>query len=304
MVQGAGWPSEELFLHIITQLHRSQTMQIDRNGALRRTRLSATVLAVAALAACSDAMSPEPGSLTSEEARELAFQMADSHASGLGVGNVFSEGASSSISATDGASLSVASAAAADTFSTTFDRTVSCRQGGTNRVVGQSSGSSDRTTGAFSRRYQATSTPNQCAFVVDSASRFSSVAGAGATITINGAPTIVVTSTASGTRPVRSSSGTTTGTHTGTYTSTQKGSFTYTTSNNRSGTCNVDVTTRVDFAARTYTTTGTFCGQAINESGELGRGRGKHGRGDGLFGGFGGFSDLGGGHGGHHGGRR
>lgn len=206
-------------------------------------------------AACNDATAPlAPGELTLSESKEVAYQMDGVSMGALGMGG----GMMGTAVPAGGASFSVAPG---DDFDRTFDRTVACPQGGTKRMAGKTSGSFDRNAGTFGFRSEVTSTPNQCGFVVPAETPFSSVASAGTTIKITGAPNLVMEHTSSG-------SGMMGGSGTGSFTSTsiQKGSFTYATSDRRTGTCAVDTRTTVDFAARSYRIQGTFCGQQIDET--------------------------------------
>lgn len=214
-------------------------------------------------AACGDTTAPRAsGELTPAETREVAYQM-----DGMSMGAIGTAGGmmGSAVPA-GGASFSVT---AADEFSRTFDRTVPCPQGGTKHMAGKMTASIDRTAGTHGFRSEVTSTPNQCGFVVRVESPYSHVAAAGTTIKITGAPNMVMEHTTSGSHAQGGS-----GPASRKSSSTQKGSFTFTTSDGRSGSCAVDTKTTVDFAARSYRIQGTFCGEAIDETRTLTHGWG------------------------------
>jgi hypothetical protein len=230
---------------------------------LRRYAPALALPLVVLAAACADTTAPRAsGELTPAESREVAYQMDGMSMGALAMGG----GTMGSAVPSGGASLSVA---AADEFTRTFDRTVPCPQGGTKHMAGKMTVSIDRTAGTHSFRSQVTSAPSQCGLVVRAESPYSNVAAAGTTIKITGAPHLVMEHTTSGSHVQGGG-----GPASRKASSTQKGSFTFTTSDGRSGSCAVDTKTTVDFAARSYRIQGTFCGKAIDETRTLTHGWG------------------------------
>jgi hypothetical protein len=88
----------------------------------------------------------------------------------------------------------------------------------------------------------ATRTEDACAFSRD-----------GNTITITGSPNTLLTASQSWTSGVR-----------GVRTATKKGSFTWSRSDGKSGTCSVDVTATWNPATHTLHVQGTFCSQTVD----------------------------------------
>jgi hypothetical protein len=150
------------------------------------------------------------------------------------------------------------------TTTTTVDRTRPCPQGGTTRTVSTVTSVVDTVARTGKVTTSSTDTPAACAFTVDSLNAtLRTIANPGTVITITGAPSLQSQSTSSyswaasdSARGGRLTRGNTTG--------TQTGSFTYTTSDGRSGTCAVSLSTVFNPVERTQTVTGTFCGQAVN----------------------------------------
>lgn len=235
-----------------------------KEDPMLRRYAPALALPLAVLAAaCGDTTAPpSPGGLTPAESREVAYQMDGMSMGALGTGG----GMMGSALPSGEASLSVA---APDEFSRSFDRTVPCPQGGTKHMAGKMTASVDRTAGTHSFRSEVTSTPSQCGFVVRAESPYSHVAAAGTTIKITGAPSLVMEHTTSSSHAQGGS-----GPASRKSSSTQKGAFSFTTGDGRSGTCAVDTKSTVDFAARSYRIQGTFCGKAIDETRTLTHGWG------------------------------
>lgn len=263
------------------------------------SRLLAGALVLAGAAACSEAgTGPSDGtSLSAHEARSLAFGV-----SVLGTDEVEDlawSSASFSVSSTSGASLSASAHPGGGvgglgiwgprrpgvhgTTTTTVDRTRPCPQGGTTRSVSTVTSVVDTVARTGSVTTRTTDTPAACAFTVDSLNAtLRTIANPGTVITITGAPNLVSQSTSSYSwtaagdtaRRGRVTRAATTG--------TQTGSFTYTTSDGRSGTCAVSLTTTFDSTARTQKVSGTFCGRAVDITTTLPeRGRRGHGGGGG-----------------------
>jgi hypothetical protein len=264
------------------------------------SRLLAGALVLAGAAACSEAgTGPSDGtSLSAREARSLAYGV-----SVLGTDNTEDlawSDASFSVSGTSAPSLSASAHPGGPgggigglgiwgprrpgihgTTTTTVDRTRPCPQGGTTRSVSTVTSVVDTVARTGRVTTSSTDTPAACAFTVDSLNAtIRTIANPGTVITITGAPSLVGQSTSSyawaaagdSARGGRVTRGATTG--------TQTGSFTYTTSDGRSGTCAVNLTTAFDPTARTQKVAGTFCGQAVDVTTTLPeRGRRGHGGG-------------------------
>jgi hypothetical protein len=267
------------------------------------SRLLAGALVLAGAAACSEAgTGPSDGtSLSAREARSLAYGV-----SVLGTDEVEDlawSNASFSVSSTSGPSLSASAHPGGGgpggigglgiwgprrpgvhgTTTTTVDRTRPCPQGGTTRSVSTVTSVVDTVARTGSVTTRTTDTPAACAFTVDSLNAtLRTIANPGTVITITGAPNLVSQSTSSYSwaaagdtaRRGRVTRAATTG--------TQTGSFTYTTSDGRSGTCAVSLATTFDPTARTQKVSGTFCGQAVDITTTLPEpGRRGHGGGGG-----------------------
>lgn len=264
------------------------------------SRLLAGALVLAGAAACSEAgTGPSDGTrLSAREARTLAYGV-----SVLGTDEVEDlawSDASFSVSGTSGPGLSASAQAGGGpggvgglgiwgprrpgvhgTTTTTVERTRPCPQGGTTRSASTVTSVVDTVARTGSVTTRTTDTPAACSFTVDSLNTtLRTIANPGTVITITGAPSLVSQSTSSyawaaaggSERGGRVTRGATTG--------TQTGSFTYTTSDGRSGTCAVSLATTFDPAARTQKVSGTFCGQAVDVTTTLPE-RGRRGPGGG-----------------------
>lgn len=121
-----------------------------------------------------------------------------------------------------------------------------CPAGGSVTVSGTTRGEIDRQARSLTLETNATQTQNACAFRARRAG--------GATLTVNGNPNVAV----------RSNLKVVDGLPSGPQTTTQKGGFTWTASDGRSGACTVDLASTLDPAARTYTVKGTMCGRAVD----------------------------------------
>lgn len=259
-------------------------------------RVLAAVLVLGGAAACSQLgtdSQPSSTNLSTREVRALAFGVSATGTTGVEDAAWSTGGASFSLS-TSGASLSEGPGhggpggpgggigglgiwgpgrpGVQGTTTTTIDRTAPCPQGGTMHSVTRVTSVVDTVAKTGKVTTESTDTPAQCAFTVDSMNAtLRTIANPGTVITITGAPSLVTQSTSSYSWTVENGSqghghgrltrGATTG--------TQTGSFTYTTSDNRSGTCAVNLATSFDPATRTHKVTGTFCGQNVNISSTL-----------------------------------
>lgn len=128
----------------------------------------------------------------------------------------------------------------------TFTSSRQCPAGGSVTVAGAVKGEMDRAARSLSLETAATRTEAACAIPARRAG--------GATLTVNGNPNVAVRAA---TRVVN-------GEPSGPQTVTQKGAFNWSSSNGRSGSCTVDLTSTVDFTARTYSVKGTLCGQTVD----------------------------------------
>ena len=130
----------------------------------------------------------------------------------------------------------------ATTVTTTFTRTRTCPAGGDVKLEGTVTHTADPATQSGSTAFNATRTENACAFNHN-----------GGTITITGNPNTKLTSTQSMTNGVR-----------GVRTATKVGSFNWSRSNGKSGTCSVNVTATWDPATHTLHVAGTFCNRTVD----------------------------------------
>lgn len=128
------------------------------------------------------------------------------------------------------------------TVTTSFTRTRTCPAGGTVKLEGTVTHSGDPATHTGSFQFNATRTEAACAFTRN-----------GNTITITGNPSTTLTASASMTNGVP-----------GLRTATKKGSFNWTKSTGKSGTCSVDLTATWDPATKTLHVAGTFCNQTVD----------------------------------------
>ncbi len=153
------------------------------------------------------------------------------------------------------------------TTSTTTERTAPCPQGGTIESVTVVTTVVDTVARTGTVSTESTDTPVSCALAVDSRNTtLQLIANPNTTITITGAPSIVSESESSYSWEEAGASGRRGRFTRGASTGSQTGSFTYTTSDGRSGTCAVDLSFEFDPDTRTHTIGGTFCGQAVDIS--------------------------------------
>lgn len=164
------------------------------------------------------------------------------------------------------------------TTTTTIERTSPCPQGGTLHSLSIIVSVIDTVARTGEVTTESTDTPDACAFTVDRISAtLTTITDPGTVITITGAPSLITRSSSSYSW-AESDSTRQHGMLARAPTSVrQTGSFTYTTSDARSGTCDVDLTTTFDPDARTQSVTGTFCGHAIDVTSPLMGHRGRGG---------------------------
>ena len=201
-----------------------------------RNRVATFALAALALAACGkDATAPASTQLKPDEAQALVLGMVAS-------GDAYS----GAVAAPDVVTLS---GSGATTFGpVTFTQAHPCPKGGMVTPNVTLTGSLDLTAHSLSLDLSGTETPRDCAYVVKAV-----------TVTVNGNPNLAVAAHLAIVAGVPS----------GAQTFTQKGDFTWASSDGRSGTCGVDVTSSADFGKNLRTVSGTFCGQTIDISGPL-----------------------------------
>ena len=130
----------------------------------------------------------------------------------------------------------------ATTVTTTFTRTRTCPAGGDVKLEGTVTHTADPATQSGSTAFNATRTENACVFNHN-----------GGTITITGNPNTKLTATQSMTNGVR-----------GVRTATKVGSFNWSRSNGKSGTCSVNVTATWTPATKTLHVAGTFCNRTVD----------------------------------------
>jgi hypothetical protein len=130
----------------------------------------------------------------------------------------------------------------ATTVLTAFTRVHNCPQGGSAKLEGTHTLTFDPATHSGSATFSATRTENACVF-----------AGNGGTITIVGNPNTLLTASQVWTNGVP-----------GTRAASKHGSFTWSRSDGKSGTCTVDVTAAWDPATHTLRVQGTLCKQTVD----------------------------------------
>jgi hypothetical protein len=201
---------------------------------MNRKLLLPTLAAVLALAACDKGVTGPSGSsssLSPSDVRALAGETGDQDGAML--------------DAAGGPSFNMTPAGpqfATTTVTTTFTRMRTCPQGGDVKLEGTSTVTGDRATQTGSATFDATRTDNACAFNHD-----------GVTITVTGNPNVKLTASQSVTAGVP-----------GVRTASKVGSFNWSTSNGRSGTCAVNVTHTWTPATHTLHIQGSFCNQTID----------------------------------------
>ena len=202
---------------------------------MRRSLLSAAVLATLALAAC-DGGSPTGGG------DGAAIDRADAENAAAAwdeVGALMVEGfegpAFNRVPAGDPADLVV---------TTEFTRTRQCPAGGTATLQGTRTVQHDPAANAGSMQMTATRTDAACTV---------NARRGGGTLSITSTPSVAVTVSQSwsGGQP-------------GVRTTTHRGSFSWQRSTGQSGSCTVDLTATFTPATRTYTLNGTFCNQTVS----------------------------------------
>jgi hypothetical protein len=189
--------------------------------------------ALLALAACSDSATgpANPSQLSASDTKTLAGEFGDQD-------GAFLDGMDSGAAA----DRIPSGPALATTVTTTFTRTRTCPVSGDVKLAGTMVVTIDRTTKSGSYAFDATRTEEACAFN-----------HGGVTITVSGNPNTHLTANqtvTNGTPGVR--------------TATKVGSFTWSKSDGKSGTCNVNLTHTWDPATKTLHITGQMCNQTVD----------------------------------------
>lgn len=200
----------------------------------RKLFIPGAIVALVALAACSDSATgpgSQSASLSAADTQTLAGEFGDQD-------GAFLDGFS-------GPAFDIVSAGGpsyATTATTDFTRTRTCPQGGDVKLAGTQTSTTDRAAKTASFQFTATRTEEACAFN-----------HAGVTLTVNGNPSTTLTASQSwsnGTPGVR--------------TATKVGSFTWSKSNGKSGTCTINLTHTWDPAAKTLHISGQMCNQTVD----------------------------------------
>jgi hypothetical protein len=189
-----------------------------------------------AAAGCTEPFGPDSNALTLEESQLVASELD-------AIGNLVDGDLASVISIFFAFDEDVA--AAAVPVNETLARTRPCPAGGTVTLTGTITGTRDREARSLSTTTSATKTAAACAITNPKNN---------VTITVNGNPNIAFGST----RNIVN------GQLSGIQTTFEKGGFTWSTSDGRSGSCAIDVKTSFDPATRSLTITGTTCQRRVN----------------------------------------
>ena len=199
----------------------------------RKLLIPGALAALMALAACGDnptGATQQDASLSASETQALAADFGDQDGSFLdGFGGPAFD-------------LVAAGPRYATTVTTNFTRTRTCPQGGDVKLEGTMTVTADPATKTGSQQVTATRTENACAFNHN-----------GVTITVTGNPNTTFTASQSWTNGTP-----------GVRTATKKGSFNWSRSNGKSGTCNIDVTATWTPATKTLTVKGQLCNQMVD----------------------------------------
>jgi hypothetical protein len=198
----------------------------------RRCASSAVVAALLVTAAACDGgtVGPDSARLTDAELRAMASEFE-------GIGTGVADGRT-------GLLVAALGRIGPGMFRPEFDVTRACPAGGTVTVAGQTVRDGSPESRTFTVRTTATKTHLNCAWETRR----------GVVVTTNGNPNLVLTAQ----RNVVA------GVPTGPQTHTQKGSFTWSASDGRSGTCPVDISATWVPQTRTHTVTGVFCDRRID----------------------------------------
>ena len=205
---------------------------------MSRPRSAAALLLAGLLATgCDSATAPDDAALLAEDLVTVALQLETAAAAALDAGL-----------ASAGFAVFVAAPGASGTvpFETSITRTQGCPRGGSILFEATVRGEGDRATRSLTSEMRTVTTHRSCAH--------GRGADGGITVTLDGNPNLTQTTN----RKIVN------GQLSGPQTSTQKGGFTFRTSDGRSGSCEVDLTSVYDPATETMTLKGTSCGRAID----------------------------------------
>jgi hypothetical protein len=204
---------------------------------MRRKPVLAALAAAALLAAGCDknATAPAASGLESADAALLAEELDALTGAALsaGIGSVvlFSE---------------MPANAAPIPVDRSFTNTRRCPAGGSVAMAGTAKGEIDRAARSLTLETLATRTESACAIPTRRAG--------GATLTVTGNPNVTI----------KANQKVVNGQPVGPQTTAQKGAFTWSASDGRSGSCTLDLVSTVDFATLTYSVKGTLCGRTID----------------------------------------
>lgn len=191
-----------------------------------------------ALLACGTSTAPDAG-ITQADVNQLANDVDALSIITLGDAGASPFAPSFSVSISD-----LSPRAAVTAVNRSFTKTHACPAGGSVTVTGSTTGTSDPVAHDLSVTTTATRTDAACAFNTQKG-----------LLTITGNPNVTLTNTVNivAGKPV------------GPQTQTHKGSVTWT-RGDKSGTCNIDVTSVFNPTAGTFSVTGTLCSRTLNVS--------------------------------------
>ena len=194
---------------------------------------------LALVSACSADVLGSKGSLSADESAALAMQISSTIQSSAG-----STAAASMTRVPSMPGLSLASSP----VSLNLDTTVPCPLGGQTHLTLTVSGSVDQQAQTAALDLSGTNAPQDCGYHVKQA-----------TVHVTGTPSLTQTAHVSVDH----------GAPTGVQSFSSHGSFDWSTSDGRSGSCSLDYTATADYSTSTVTVNGTVCGTTIQYSGPL-----------------------------------
>jgi len=222
---------------------------------LKTRHLLTTVVAVAALSACSDdgdPLAPSTGGITPIEAQAIALELDVSSADA--VDGAIQEGESNLLGQSVGFLASVPPMFGSGTDEVSFTRTRTCALGGEVVVEGTLIREWVAETRHVTVDVSATKTHVDCSFPVRSGAETES--GEAITITLNGNPNVVLTAHREREQ----------GYFVGLQTMSHVGSVAWEKSDGTSGTCEIDIQAVIDPDAQTRTVTGTVCDRSFERT--------------------------------------
>jgi hypothetical protein len=186
-------------------------------------------LPVLALVACQETAGPTNG-LTRAEALAVAARIVEDGETATNV--------------SAGASTEASASAVPTTFSQTLQTTHPCPSGGKLQLDVEVSGSFETRTSSIEIEVDGTQTHDDCAFPYE-----------GITLTLDGNPDIDFSAHAAIANSLPSEP----------FTASANGAFRYSTSDGRSGTCTLTLSSETDFAARETSFSGSVCGHSVSQ---------------------------------------